>query len=172
MQCPPSHYACIRLDTIKSFACVRLKCVRMNAEQPRSTAQTSQACEEIRAGPQGKRPQSAQNKKSCNGNRPLSTHDGAGPRHSSRPATKRPQTGDMEQNRPKTWDGWQGWGGASRREWAETGMCEGLAQGAVPRERHDGVRSTTVTGLAAGRGRKREALAVKRPVLPPFPPTD
>ena len=90
----------------------------------------------------------------------------------SRLATKRPQTGDMEQNRPKTWDGWQGWGGASRREWAETGMCEGLAQGAVPRERHDGVRSTTVTGLAAGRGRKREALAVKRPVLPPFPPTD
>ena len=46
----------------------------------------------------------------------------------------------------------------------------GPGAGSGAAEQHDGVCSTTVTGLAAGRGRKREASAVKRPVLPRFRP--
>ena len=58
-----------------------------NEEQPQSMAQTSQACEDIGAGPQGKRPQSAQTGKACDGNRPFNSWHGAGPQRSSWPAT-------------------------------------------------------------------------------------
>ncbi len=57
-------------------------------------------------------------------------------------------------------------GGVSMKELAEKGMRAGLAQGAVLRRQHDGVRSRTVRHAEGGA--KRDALAVKRLGRPLF----